>query len=82
MLYPVDPELLTLKHRAFVPQLLINEVDLSESAPGGSHGHAVFSMRGTYGSTGQVPAAKPSANNMPVLWYEVQDLQQVLWARA
>ena len=31
---------------------------------------------------GQVPGAKPSPNNMPVSWYDVQDLQQVLWAKA
>ena len=26
--------------------------------------------------------AKPSPDNMPVSWYNVQDIQQVFWARA
>ena len=32
--------------------------------------------------SGQVPGAKPSPNNMPVSWYDVQELQQVLWGKA
>ena len=39
-------------------------------------------MQATDGPTRQVPGAKPSPNNMPVSWYDVQDLQQVLWAKA
>ena len=79
---PVDPEVLKLKHSAFVAQLLMDEVDLGESTPGGSHDHAVFSMQATGGFTGQLSGAKPSPNNMPVSWYEEQDIQQVLWAKA
>ena len=79
---PVDPEVVTLKHSAFLAQLLMDEVDLGESTHGGSHDHAVFSMQATDCPTGQVPGAKPSPNNMPVSWYDVQDLQQVLWAKA
>ena len=79
---PVDPEVVTLKRSAFLAQLVLDEVDLGESTHGGSHDHAVFSMQATDGPTGQVPGAKPSPNNMPVSWYEVQDLQQVLWAKA
>ena len=79
---PVDPEMVTLKHSVFLAQLLMNEVDLGESTDGGSHDHAVFSMQATDGPTGQVPGTKPSPNNMPVSWYDVQDLQQVLWAKA
>ena len=60
----------------------MDEVDLGESTHGGSHDHAVFSMQATDGPIGQVPGAKPSPNNMPVSWYDVQDLQQVLWAKA
>ena len=41
---PVDPEMVTLKHSAFLAQLLMDEVDLGESTHGGSHDHAVFSM--------------------------------------
>ena len=63
---PVDPEVLTLKHSAFLAQLLMDEADLGEPTPGGSHDHAVFSMQPTDGPTGQLPGAKPSANNMPV----------------
>ena len=73
---------MTLKHSAFLAELLIDEVDLGESTQGGSHDHAVFSMQATDGPTGQVPGAKLSPNNMPVSWYDVQDLQQVLWAKA
>ena len=79
---PVDPEMVTLKQSAFLVQLLMDEVDLGESGHGGSHDHAVFSMQATNSPTGQVPGAKPSPNNMPVSWYDVQDLHQVLWARA
>ena len=79
---PVDLEVVTLKHSAFLAQLLMEEVDPGESAPGGSNDHAVFSMRATDGPSGQVPGAKPSPNNMPVSWYDVRELQQVLWAKA
>ena len=34
---PVDPEMVTLKHSAFLAQLLMDEVDLGESPHGGSH---------------------------------------------
>ena len=57
---PVDPEMLKLKHSAFVAQLLMDELDLGESTPGGSHDHAVSSMQATDGPTGQVPGAKPA----------------------
>ena len=43
---PVDPEMVTLKHRAFLPQLLMDEVDLGESSHGASHDHAVFPYAG------------------------------------
>ena len=71
-----------MKHSAFLVWLLMDDVDLSESTPCGSHNHAVFSVRATDGPTVQVSGAKPSPNNMPVSWYHVQDLQQVLWAKA
>ena len=79
---PVDPEMVTLKHNTSLAQLLMDEVDLGESSHGRSHDHAVFSMPATDDPTGQVPGAEPSSNNMPVSWYDVQDLQQVLWAKA
>ena len=79
---PVDPEVLTLKHSAFLAQLLMDELDLGESPHGGSHDHDVFSVQATDGLTGQVPDAKPPPTNMPVSWYNVQDLRQVLWAEA
>ena len=71
---PVDREMVTLKHSAFLAQLLMGEVDLGESTHGGSHDHPFFSMQATDGPTGQVPGPKPSPNNMPVSWYDVQDL--------
>ena len=73
--------MVTLKHSAFLAQLLMDEVDLGESTHGGFDDHAVFSMQDTDGPTGQVPGAKPSPNKMPVSWYDVQDPQQVLWAK-
>ena len=79
---PVDLEVLTLKQSAFLAQLLMDEVDLLESTAGGFHDHPILSMRATDGPTGQVPGAKPSAQNMPDSWYNVQDLQQVVWAKA
>ena len=77
---PVNPEVLTLKHNACLARLFMEEVDFGEST-GGSHDHAVFSMRATDGPTAQVPGAKPLPNNMPVSWYDMQDLQQVLCAK-
>ena len=79
---PVDPEVVTLKHSTFLAQPLMDGVDLGDSTHGRSHDHAVFSMQATDGPTGQVPGAKPSSNNVPASWYHVQDLQQVLWAKA
>ena len=78
----VDLEMVTLKYSAFLAQLLMDQVDLGEFTGGGSHDHAILPMQATDGPTGQVPGAKPSPNNMPVSWYDVQDLQQVLWAKA
>ena len=72
---------MTLKHSALLAQLLMEEADLGVFAPGGSNDHAVLSMRATDGPSGQVPGAKPSPNNMPVSWYDMQELQQVLWAK-
>ena len=77
---PVNLEVLTLKHSAFIAQLLMDELDLGKSTLRGSQDHAVFSIRATDASTGQVLAAERSSNNMPVSWYHVQDLQQCLWA--
>ena len=57
-------------------------MDLGEFAPVGSNDHTVFSMRATDGPSGQVPGAKPSPNNMPVSWYDLRELQQVLLAKA
>ena len=48
----VDPEELTVKHNAFLAQLLMEEVDLGESRPSGSYDHAVSSKRATDGPTG------------------------------
>ena len=79
---PVDSEVVTLMHSAFLAQLRMEKMDLGESTPGASPDHAVFSMRASKGPTGQVPGAKSSPNNMPVSWYDVQELQQVLWAKA
>ena len=79
---PFDPEVVTLKHSAFLAQLLMDEVDVGGSTHRGPHDHAVFSMQATDGPTCQVPGAKPSRNNMPVSWYNVQDLQQLLWDKA
>ena len=82
VLPPVDSEVVTLKHSAFLAQLLMEEVDVGESSPGGPNDQTVFSMRATDGPSGQVPGPKPSPNNMPVSWYGVRELQQVLWAKA
>ena len=56
---PVNPEVLTVKHSAFLVQLLVDEVDLGEYTPSGSQYHAVFSMQTTDGPAGQVPGPKP-----------------------
>ena len=74
--------MLTLKHSKFLAQLLMEELDFAESSPGRSHDHYMFSMRATDSTEGQELAAKPPTNNMPVSWYDVRDIQQVLWAKA
>ena len=43
----VDPEMVTLKHSAFLAQLLMDGVDLGESPHGEFHDHTVFSMQAT-----------------------------------
>ena len=78
---PVDPEVLTLKHGAFLIRLLMEEVDL-ESASVESHDHSVLSIRAPDGPIGKVPGAKSLPNNMPVSEHDVHWLQQVLWAKA
>ena len=70
-----------MKHSGFVAQMLMAQVDLGKSTPDRSHAHGVLSMRTTDSPTAQVPGAKPSPNNMPVSRYDLQDLQQVLWAQ-
>ena len=52
---PVDPEVLTLKHNAFLAQLHMDGVDLGEPTSDGSHDGALFSVRASDGPTGQVP---------------------------
>ena len=49
---PVDQEELTLKHNAFLAQLLMENVDLGECTLGGSDDPAVFSMQAGDGPTG------------------------------
>ena len=44
-IFPVDREMVTLKHSAFPAQLLMDEMELGEPPHGGSHDHAVFSCR-------------------------------------
>ena len=78
---PVNPEVLTLKHNAFLGQLLMEEVDL-DSTSIGSHDHTVSSMRASDGPTRKIPRPKPSPNNMPISERDVENLQQVLWAKA
>ena len=78
---PVNPEVLTLKHNAFLAQLLLEEVDL-DSTSVGSRDHTILSMPPSHGPTGKVPGTKPSPNNMPVSERDVQNLQRVLWAKA
>ena len=65
---PVDPEVLTLKHSAFLEQPLMDEVDLTEFTSGGSNDNAVFLMRPTDGPTGHVPGVCVSLVVLTVLW--------------
>ena len=62
---PVDPNVFTMKHSAFLEHLLMEEVDLGGSTPGRSHDHAMVSIRAADGPTGQVPCAESSPNKMP-----------------
>ena len=78
---PVNPDVLTLKHNAFLAQLLMEEVDLAPTRDG-SHNHDVFSMGASDGPTGKVRGANPSPNNMRVSEHDVQTLQHNLWAKA
>ena len=60
----------------------MDDVDLGVSTHGASHDHAVFSMQAADGPTTKVRGTKPSPNKMPISWYDVHDLHQVLWAKA
>ena len=73
--------MLTLKHSAFLAQLLMGEVDL-QSASVESHEHNGLSMRASDRPTDKVAGAKPSRNNMPVSEHDFHILQQTLWAKA
>ena len=79
---PVNQEVLTLKHSAFLAQLLMDEVDLGVSTASGSQAHAVFSIGSTDGPTGNWRQTLSPPNNQPVSWYDVKDLQPVLCAKA
>ena len=61
---PVDPAVLTLKHSAFLAQLLMDEVHLGEPPHGRSHDHAAFSMQATDGPT---LALNPHPTHCPFL---------------
>ena len=63
----VDPQVLTLKHSAFLAQLLIDEVDPGESNHGGSHDHTAFSMQATDGPTGHYLPLNPRQTAFPYL---------------
>ena len=77
---PVDPQVLTVKHSAFLAQLLMDEVDLGESTHGGSDDHAVFSMQATDRCTGQVAGAirDAGANSHDLLEFEFAPNSQEL----
>ena len=79
---PVNLDVLTIKHCAFLAQVFMEEVELGGPTLPGSDDNAVSSIRATDGLTGGVPGANSSPNNMPVSEHELQTLQQVLRAKA
>ena len=60
---PMNPEVLTLKHSAFLAQLRMEEVDLGPTHDT-CHHLAILSVRASDGPTSKVPGDKPSPNNM------------------
>ena len=83
---PVDPEVLTLKHSAFLAQLLLEEVD-TESTDSTSDfcNPTVLTMKTSHEERGPPNGkgiAKPSPNNMSVSDCDVHSLRTMLWARA
>ena len=82
---PVDPEVLTLRHNAFLAQLLLEEVDTeSTDCTSGLCKPTVLTMKSSPGE--RIPlsgkgTAKPSPNNMPVFVCDIHILRSMLWAR-
>ena len=77
----VDPEVLTLKNRAFLAQVLLEELD-PESTGAHSSDHNVQSMQFSDSPTGKFSSAKPPPNDMPISEHGVQELQKMLWPKA
>ena len=73
---PVDPDVVTLKHSAFLAQLLMDEVDLGESTHGGSHDHAVFSMQATVGYKSQRQETEVQSDRARALRQEARAQRQ------
>ena len=84
---PVDPSCIELKHRAFLAQLLLEEVDLgSTSEPTSLVGKPVLHMQHT--CSGEPVAqsshalARPASNIMPLSEHGGQELRGLLYVRA
>ena len=84
---PVDPSCVELKHRAFLAQLLLEEVDLgSTSEPTSPVGKPVLHMQHTCSGepVAQSPdaLARPASNNMPLSEHDTQELRRLLYLKA
>ena len=75
----VDPSCVELKHSAFLPQLLLEEVDLeSTSGPSSPVGKPVLHMNymhsGEHVAQSPDALARPASNNMPLSEHDTQEL--------
>ena len=83
---PAEPGVLTLKHDAFLAQLLLEEVE-TESTESMSEfcNPTVLTMTPSQEERGPLSGkgtAKPSPNNMPMFDCYIHSLRSMLWARA
>ena len=84
---PVNSSCAELKQRAFLAQLLLEEVDLeSTSEPTSSVGKPVLHMQHTHSGepVAQSPdaLARPAPNNMPLSEHDTQELSLLLYLKA
>ena len=84
---PVAPSCVELKHKAFLAQLLLEEVDLeSTSEPTSPVGKPVLHKQHMHSGDPVAQSAdalaRPASNNMPLSEHDIQELRRLLYLKA